>query len=497
MTLMLLATEPADDQPQGVAFTTAVVAERMPLPKMHGPVKLIVDSMGARLEIVAPRDRAAVAGRIAAHAAWICPKVIDRPEGVELRCRTRHLDATITTDNGVQYLDIRELRGLPWREGSDGPPFFFYDPEATGLGGACPGNSVAGVGECALQSSAAPLDAARRFRAALRTPHRQLAALRLGDIALFTGDPATAMGWYRRAGTLGVFGRVARTRICEVDGTCLGSSESLLQVFDSSGLPAPVKAEMALRAIRAEAYQDRFASALNLLADRIGESGYANLCRDKLDGMCRRILLEIMRQKSIANRAVTTMRTDGASRNDILDGRDDAARRNEEGVLAEKALRLYLELPGWDRGPYAVELADAAADLAAYVGGPVFGGNILSAVAPMVAPADLADHLAHAAELFIDGGDETRAKLVVEYAASSAPRKMQTPRWKAIHKALASVASEGEGSAAKAGAAAAAPVAIDPEAVAREAAAALAVSNRAKELIKKRGTAPGGPGGQP
>jgi hypothetical protein len=73
---------------------------------------------------------------------------------------------------------------------------------------------------------------------------------------------------------------------------------------------------------------------------------------------------------------------------------------------------------------------------------------------------------------------------------------MQTPRWKAIHKALASVASEGEPGAGKGGAAAA-PVAIDPEAVAREAAAALAVSNRAKELIKKRGTAPGGPGGQP
>ncbi|MEA2696587.1 MAG: hypothetical protein QOI66_858, partial [Myxococcales bacterium] len=326
-------------------------------------------------------------------------------------------------------------------------------------------------------------------------PNRQMAALRLGDIALYTGDPATALGWYRRAGTLGVFGRVARTRICEVDGNCLGASESLLQVFDSSGLPGPVKAEMALRTIRAEVYQDRFASALNLLSDRIAESGYANLCREKLDEMCRRVLLEIMRQKSIANRAVTPLRTDGASRNDILDGRDDAARRNEEATLAEKALRLYLELPGWDRGPHAVELADAAADLAAYVGGPVFGGNILSAVAPMVAPADLADHLAHAAELFIDGGDETRAKLVVEYAASSAPRKMQTPRWKAIHKALASVASEGEAGAGKGGAAA--PVAIDPEAVTREAAAALAVSNRAKELIKKRGTAPGGPGGQP
>ena len=92
----------------GVTVQTAVVAERVPLPRPHGPLKLIVDSLAARLQIVAPRDRAAVAGRVAAHANWICPKIVERPDGVELRCRTRHLDAVLTFEKGTPYLDIRD-----------------------------------------------------------------------------------------------------------------------------------------------------------------------------------------------------------------------------------------------------------------------------------------------------------------------------------------------------------------------------------------------------
>lgn len=493
---MALAATAADDQPRGTAVTTAVVAERVPLPRLHGPIKLVVDSLGARLQIEAPNDKAAVAVRIAANAAWICPQISERPTGLELRCRTRRLDATITTDKGASYLDIRQLRGLPWRQGAGGAPFFLYSPQATGLGGPCPGTTPAGAGECLLQTGT-PLEAARQFRLALRTPNRQLAALRLGDIALFTGDPATALGWYERAGTLGVYGRVARTRTCEIDGSCLGATFELQKLFDSSGLPLPVRAEMTIRTIRAEAYQDHFATVLRLLGEKIADTGPEALCTAGVDRLCRRILLEIIRQKTISDEPEeiesSPTHKPGAAVV-VVAGRtktkkDDAhaaADKEQQHALSEKALALYLALPNWDRGPYAVELAEAAADSAQRMGAPTFGGNILAAVAPMVPSAELLEHLAHAAELFVEGGEEMRARVLVEYAMSLAPHKIQTPRWKAIQRALAALDPlDGE------------RVAIDPETVAKEAAAALAVSGRAREVMQKLETAAGGQGGQP
>jgi len=486
---ILLAAAAAPDGPMGVTVQTATVAERVPLPRARGPLKLIVDSLSARLQVVAPRDRAAVASRIAAHANWICPKIVDRPDGVELRCRTRHLDAVISVENGASYLDIRELRGLPWRDGADGPPIFFYDPPQTGLGDRCPGNSMAGIGECLLRGGPT-LEAARRFRAALRTPNRQLAALRLGDIALATGDPSTALGWYRRTGTMGVFGRVARTRECEIDGSCLGSTEALLKIFDPAGLPPPVRTEMLLRAVRAELYQDRFNSALKLLTDRISDVGYGELCRDEIDRLCRRFLLEIIRNQALPATAPAAPPTDKGASHEVVAGKRDDAADEAARAQAQEILELYLALPNWDRGPLAVELADASAELSRRLGAPVFGGNILSAVAPMVPPAAMLDHLARAAELYLEGGDEFRAKLLVEYATSTASQKAsQTPRWQAIHRALAAAADDDAVLTGK--------NAVDVEAVAREAAAALALSKRARDLMKTMETAAGGQGGQP
>ena len=45
-----------------------------------------------------------------------------------------------------------------------------------------------------------------QFRSAVDAGDGQIAALRLGDLALGTGDPATAIGWYRRAGRPGSSG---------------------------------------------------------------------------------------------------------------------------------------------------------------------------------------------------------------------------------------------------------------------------------------------------
>jgi hypothetical protein len=463
--LVLTAVSARDDQPQGVVVTTATVAERIPLPRTRAPLKVTVEAMAARILVMAaPQYRAAVLARLHQHAAWICPRIVERPAGVELRCRTRLLDAAMTVEGADRFLDIRELRGLPWRAGADGPPFFHFEPRKTGLGDPCPGDNPVARGECLLQTRPV-LEAAKMFRVGLRTHERQLAALRLGDIALASGDPATAVAWYNHTGTLGVFGRVARTRLCELDGTCLGSTEALKTVFDPSGLPAPVRAEMSLRFIRAQVFHDRFASALTSLDELFQAERYETVCPDHIDRLCRRLLLEILRQKTIRD-------ADADVQN------DKSAAHKQARALSERAMALYLGLPRWDRGPYAVELALAAADTAERSGAPVFAGNILSAVGPMVAPADLADHLAHTAELFLRGGDETRARVVIEYATSSAPRQMQSPRWRAIVKALAAGPGKDDhkSEAAK----------IDAAMVTQEVAAALAVSGRARALIDKQ-----------
>jgi hypothetical protein len=431
-----------------------------------------VEAMAARILVLsAPQDRAAVLARLHQHAAWICPKIVERAGGVELRCRTRLLDAAMTVEGANRYLDIRELRGLPWRAGADGPPFFHYEPRQAGLGDPCPGDNPVARGECLLQTRPV-LEAARMFRVGLRTHERQLAALRLGDIALASGDPATAVAWYNHTGTLGVFGRVARTRLCEVDGTCLGSTEALKTVFDPSGLPVPVRAEMKLRLIRAQIFHDRFASALTSLDDLIQSERYETICPDHIDRLCRRLLLEILRQTTIRDADAEDEKSEKSDKSDKSAGRKQAR------ALGERAMALYLGLPRWDRGPYAADLALAAADTAERFGAPVFGGNILSAVSPMVAPAELPDHLAHTAELFLRGGDETRARVVIEYATSSAPRQVQSPRWRAIVKALAAGPGKDDhkSDAAK----------IDAAMVSKEVAAALAVSGRARALIDKQ-----------
>ena len=147
------------------------------------------------------------------------------------------------------------------------------------------------------------------------------------------------------------------------------------------------------------------------------------------------------------------------------------------------ALEVYLSLPIWDHGLLATELSEAAADLASHIGAPVFGGNILAAVAPGVGIAMLPAHLLRTAELYLDGDEIARARLVLEYARTRIGKRM-TGRLSALERKLAArVASEEE-------AAMAPPLKIDIDAteVSRELAAAHAVMARAQ--VARAETAP-------
>jgi hypothetical protein len=162
----------------------------------------------------------------------------------------------------------------------------------------------------------------------------------------------------------------------------------------------------------------------------------------------------------------------------------------DEPTEPEMAIEAYLALPAWDRGPLAPELSEAAADLANHIGAPVFGGHILSSVVADVTPANLSGHLVKAAELYLEGDDIARTRLVIEYARTRLGKRM-TGRWIALEKKLAArVASEEE-------AAARPPLKIDldADAIARELAAARAASARAR--LARTETAPKKQGDQP
>lgn len=562
LTLLLALAAAADDDkgPLGVNVTTAVASERIPLEPLRGPIDIVADPYAGRIELRTKTPQPQLAAKVAHHTGALCPTVKILGNAIELTCRTHRFEAVLTTEDKKQFLDIQELRGLPWREGLAGPPFYHYEPVRSGIGGACPGTNAASRGECALRAGK-QLEAATQFRSTLENGDFQVAALRLGDLALGTGDPATAIGWYRRAGTAGTFGRMARARICELDGGCLSSIETFHRVFDGHGMPDPVRAEMTIRAIRAEALEGRLAGATRMMWQSIRAGSLAWMCREGGEVICRRVLLEAMREaatapvpqkepdkemeketavaeaqpggvagalagalasatgmaNALANAAsgapaaaldagaVATKTTevakaapDGgaapaatAAKTPAPAAKEPAALVHDEPSEAEMAIQVYLSLPAWDRGPLAPELSEAAAELASHIGAPVFGGNILSSVVSDVAPAMLSVHLLKAAELYLEGDDIARTRLVIEYARTRLGNRM-TGRWVVLEKNLAArVASEEE--------AAARPplkIDIDAEAVARELAAARAASARAAQLARAE-TAPKKQGDKP
>ncbi|HEY8924901.1 MAG TPA: hypothetical protein VIU64_11015, partial [Polyangia bacterium] len=207
---------PVDQDPAVAArLTTSATVERIPLSGLRGSVECSVDALMRTIRLRSSQDPPAkLLSKIAGRTGGLCPTVAIRDGAVELTCRSRRFDATIVRQAKAQYLDINELRGLPWRSGLDRAPGYFFDPWRVGIGQACPGKADAARGECLLKQGNL-LKAARFFRLALSTQHRPMASLRLGDLALATGDPVTAIGWYRRVGSVGVFGQFAASRLCE------------------------------------------------------------------------------------------------------------------------------------------------------------------------------------------------------------------------------------------------------------------------------------------
>jgi hypothetical protein len=84
-----------------------------------------------------------------------------------------------------------------------------------------------------------------------------------------------------------------------------------------------------------------------------------------------------------------------------------------------------------------LELARAAAERAAALGAPVFGGSVMTSVFQIVSPDEIAEHLLRTAELFAAGNDLAKAGVVLEYAESRLDaRQMSDARWLALRARL-------------------------------------------------------------
>jgi hypothetical protein len=296
------------------------------------------------------------------------------------------------------------------------------------------------------------LAAASLFRNGLSGPHRQMATLRLGDLALRTGDPLTAAGWYRRVGAYGVFGRMASQRLCELTGDCLDDPEELAHTYDPNGLPEPLRAETVMRGARAQAYLGHVAEAVRMLADQIEAHGVSSVCREEAELLCRRLLLQGMREAvrgPVAHAGPSVAAVPAGSGAGGSSGADPAAKAataaEEQRVFEENLMQTYMDLPSWDKGPLAVDLAEAGAVVAIRMGAPDFAGNLLASSAREVPDARLSDHLLAAVEAFLRAEDLVRARVVAEYMRSRlGPRARISERWKVALKMLAARSEEDE-----------------------------------------------------
>jgi hypothetical protein len=395
--------------------TTVSAAERIPLPRLRGPIEVHTDALRATVILTAPRDLGALAARVSSGLGNICPRWEVDGGRILLRCRTRQISAAIVEDTGAgrnkgndkgksakgTYLDIRELRGLPQKE-PDEKLQVFYDPARVGVG-VCPGTLAVAKGECALKDGNREA-ATSWFQEAWATQHRAWAALRLGDIANDAGDLAGAAVWWARAGSTGAFGRLARGHLCEVRGDCFAGPTST--IFDAGEIAEPMRTELALRAARIDLFGGRTGVALRWIRDVIARGPTSGGCVTLGRAYCRRLILAALEED----------RADGG----------------------KEALDVYLSLPDRTVGPLAYDMARAAADRAAPLGAPVFAANLYASVAGMVPKGDVPAHLVRMIELYLAGEDRARAQLVIDYADSRfEPRQLAGLRWATVRKRLA------------------------------------------------------------
>jgi tetratricopeptide (TPR) repeat protein len=405
LSLLLVALSAPTETPEPERVTTVANVERLPLAAPVNKVVLSVDSLAMNLTLTTTADARAIQQRLLAANPQLCPFIDRIGNAVIVSCRTPRIEARLDPNGGRPVLEIREVRGLPLSEDGD-QIWFFYHPIALRLGSGCPGDTPASRGECHFKAGRFS-EAAIEYRKALPGEHRRLAELRLGDISLRTGDPATAAGWYRMAGRYGSYGRMATARLCELGGTCLG--ELRKRTFDASLLPEPLHSEMLLRSARAAAYVGAVKESMTALLEAMRADSH--MCDNETRVLCRRLVLFALK----------------------FPDRDGAP----------ETLEAYLGLPSRTEGFLAIEMVRAAAEKALDQGAALFGANLLAASVPWVEALDteaLSDHMLRASEMYLAAKDVARARTLYEYADGRIGRRRMTgPRWAAVTSAVGGI----------------------------------------------------------
>lgn len=401
---ILALVEPAESRVPAAALrlATAATTERIKLSPGTGALRLEVLPLDRTIRLHAPGNLGLLAAKIVAAAGQICADVRVQKTYVELRCKTPQLDATLSNEGGNVFLDINELRGLPWRLGIDGPPVTFFEPTPLGLAGTGPGEMAVLRAEQSLHEGRF-LDAANLFRSVIGSHATLLAQVRLGDLALIAGDPQTAVGWYELGSRVGIYGRLSISRLCEFDPECIVRLPSLDP--DPYSLPAPLRDDLVLRSARALAFSGQFVRSVAALRRRFDAVADEKFCQLPTGVLCRRLVLAALRQVNLAE--------------------------------AAKVMEVYMLLPDRNTGPVAVDLARQAAEVAAKLSAPKFGGNLLSAVSGEVPADEMPEHLLRAAELFLMGDDPVRARVIYDFAESRGMvRNLRGQRWQALRNLM-------------------------------------------------------------
>ncbi len=310
-----------------------------------------------------------------------CRPVNPLSDELVLHCTTERIDAAIVTAKGHQYLDLRELRGIPTSDGDDGPPLLSYPPEQIGLGSACPGDTIAALAECAYEAKQYVKAQALLVLGLNHEQTVRYSALRLGDIAMRHRDPNKALEYFSMAGDEGPWGRVATERICELTGLCYRNPNS--QVFDPIGLPDILRAEMLMRQVRTYALLGRWGAAMDQLANMLDTS--PTVCMGDATMLCRRMVL-------------AALRTPNCPR--------------------ETSLSTYLRLPQFLKGPLAAEMARAAGEDAGELGAPEYGATLLSSTARLASRSELLTHARETIALYLAASDPVRAHVMWSWAST-------------------------------------------------------------------------------
>jgi len=395
--ILTLAASPAlGDEPRPLPMDRIEALEHIPLPPVSGPLSVSVRAFQSTVVLSVPRAAGAVAAAVRKAPRALCAQLEERPGEVRLHCRTTRIVARLVRRGERRLLEIAETRGLPW--GEAGPPVVPYDPVDAELGAPCPGSTPASRAECLLAANQIG-GASTELAVARLGSNPDFAALRLGDLAFAAGDVQGAVNLWDRVHAP-PWDRLASLRKCELSRSCLAENHPDA-LYAPAGLPATIARELLLRKARALALNGSpVAAARALLTEAPGPaacSGAPSLCQ----------------QLTLA--ALTA-----------------------PGPAAPDALVLWLQLPDRGRGAEVYEAERGVANLAAQLGAPLYGANVLAAAAGRVPAHALEEHLLRTAELYAAGGDPVRAGVVVEFARQRAGKRgLSGARWDAVRRALA------------------------------------------------------------